>query len=591
MLWRPRSGQGADEDKSAQDRIFVTGSNTNRVFLVGLSDAQDMQLVETINVAMTPLQPAGMTPSGLALSPDRQRLYVVCSDANVVAAVDLDAERSRLRGFIPVGWYPTAARVLPDGRLFVLNGRGNGSHPNPGGPDPSKRITLSHLGERSDEYVGRIQLGSASVIAPFDDEQLREYNRTAMRNSPYRDSLLEDANVPADSPIPTSAGGPTPIKHVIYIVKENRTYDQVLGDLKLGNGDPSLTLFDERAAPNHHKLARDFVVLDNFYVNADVSADGHNWSSSAIANDYVQKMWPNSYAARRKTYDYEGGEPASQPPAGYIWNNAHSAGISMRNYGWWSTNKPRVNGQVPSGEQIQLVRDSILAPVTNKNYRAFDLDYPDVERAKVFIAEWQQLDREDKLPQLIFLRLGNDHTSGIAAGKIAPLSSFADNDYALGMVVEAVSRGKSWGSTAVFVLEDDAQNGPDHVDSHRSPAFILSPYTRRHGFVDSSMYNTTSMLRTIELIVGLRPMTQFDAASKPMWAAFQSKPDLQPYKAAPPQISLTERNPARAAAAAAAVRMDFSEADRADDDELNEQLWRAIRRSDPPAPVRSYFGQ
>ena len=288
-----------------------------------------------------------------------------------------------------------------------------------------------------------------------------------------------------DNPIPSRPGDPSPIQHVIYIVKENRTYDQVFGDLGRGNGDPRLTLFGGSTDPNQHKLANEFVLFDNFYVNSDVSADGHNWATAAIAPDYVQKMWPNSYAGRRKHYDYEGGEPAATPPAGYIWTNVLAAGLSMRNYGYFATNLPE---PAPGGRQIEKVRDPGLTKVTNMKYRAFDLDYPDVDRAKVFLADLAEFEQTGQMPRLIFMRLGNDHTSGTAAGKIAPLSAMADNDYALGMVVEGVSKSRFWPTTAIFVMEDDAQNGPDHVDSHRSAAFVISPYTRR-GVVDSTMYN------------------------------------------------------------------------------------------------------
>jgi len=425
------------------------------------------------------------------------------------------------------------------------------------------------------------------VIDPFDDDRLDAYSKTVLSNSPYRDEKLDRVDIPQGNPVPARPGDPSPIQHVIYIVKENRTYDQVLGGLGKGNGEASLTLFDEKASPNHHKLAREFVLFDNFYVNADVSADGHNWSTSAIAPDYVQKMWPNSYAGRRKRYDYEGGEVAALPPAGYLWTNAASAGISMRNYGWWATNIAKPEGE----RQIAAVRDPLLAKYTNFNYRAFDLDYRDIDRAKVFLTDLQGFEKSGSMPKLMFLRIGNDHTSGTAAGKIAPLSAMADNDAALGMIVEAVSKSKFWPQTAIFVLEDDAQNGPDHVDSHRSPAYILSPYTRRDGFIDSSMYNTTSMLRTMELILGLHPMTVFDAGARPMWNAFATKPDLRPYAAEAARIPLDERNPANSTTAARSARLDFSEADEIEDDELNDILWLAIRKSDPPVPVRSYFSR
>jgi hypothetical protein len=298
-------------------------------------------------------------------------------------------------------------------------------------------------------------------------------------------------------------------------------------------------------------------------------------------------MWPNSYGARRRHYDYEGGEPAALPPAGYIWTNAAQKGISMRNYGWWATNITPAPAQ---GPQIQTVRDPVLATVTCMDYRNFDLDYPDLDRAKVFLRELAEFETKGEFPQLVFLKIPNDHTSGTAAGKIHPLSANADNDAALGQVIEGLTKSRFWPSMAVFVLEDDAQNGPDHVDSHRSPAFLLSPYTRGRG-IDSSMYNTTSVLRTIEILLGLRPMTHFDAAARPMFAAFRKEPDLTPYVAEKPRISLTQRNPATSATAARSARLDFSDADRIDDDELNDILWRAIRKTEPPAPVRSFFGR
>jgi DNA-binding beta-propeller fold protein YncE len=238
--------------------------------------------------------------------------------------------------------------------------------------------------------------------------------------------------------------------------------------------------------------------------------------------------------------------------------------------------------------QVATVRDNALARYTNMNYRGFDLEYPDIERAKVFIKELGEFEAQGNMPKLIFMRLGNDHTYGAAADKLSPLSMVADNDYALGMIVQAMSKSKFWAKAAIFVLEDDAQNGPDHVDSHRSPAFVISPYTHR-GIVDSNMYNTTSMLRTMELIVGLRPLTHFDAGARPMSAAFANSPAGGQYTAEKPRIPLDQRNPAATAAAARSKKMDFSEADQADDDELNDILWRTIRKSEPPAPVRSFF--
>jgi DNA-binding beta-propeller fold protein YncE len=589
IVWRARKAEENREEQARwTGRLFVSAANTNNVYVVGVSESKDLRMIESVNVAMTARMPAGMTPTALAMNADESKLFVVCSDANAVGVVDISEESSAVLGFVPTGWYPTATRSLADGRLVVLNGRGLRSLANPNGPNPTVRPAPVHLGGPIVQYVGRLQTGTASVIDPFDDEALDTYTKTVLTNSPYRDDKLDRADIPEGNPIPARPGDPSPIQHVIYIVKENRTYDQVLGDLGVGNSDPSLTLFHEKSSPNHHKLAREFVLFDNFYVNADVSADGHNWSTSAIAPDYVQKMWPNSYGGRRKTYDYEGGEVAALPPAGYIWTNAAAAGISMRNYGFWATNAPKpAEGQ----RQIARVRDPILAKVTNMNFRGFDLDYPDVDRAKVFLSDLQEFEKSGSMPRFLLLRIGNDHTSGTAAGKIAPLSAMADNDAALGMIVEGVSKSKFWPQTAIFVLEDDAQNGPDHVDSHRSPAYVISPYTRRNGFIDSSMYNTTSMLRSMELILGMRPMTVFDAGARPMWSAFTAKPDTRPYTAEAARIPLDDRNPAMSATAARSARLNFTEADEIDDDELNDILWRAIRNSEPPVPVRSYFSR
>ncbi|HEX4593294.1 MAG TPA: alkaline phosphatase family protein [Bryobacteraceae bacterium] len=576
MVWRDRGSASEEGDEAKwKARIFVSAANTNNVYAVSVSDSGDLSVVESINVATTPRHPLGMTPSALALSVDKNTLYVVCSDANATAVVDIKEARSQVLGFIPTGWYPTAAKALADGRLIVLNGLGSRSYPNPRGPNPTIRSAPAYRGDSTIEYVGRIQTGTASIIPPVTEEALNKYTAEVRANSPYNDDLLD-----------SQPASPPPIEHVLYIVKENRSYDQVLGRLGKGESDPSLCLFQENVAPNHYKLAREFVLYDNFYVNADVSADGHNWSTSAIANDYVVKLWPSTYAKRRDHYDFEGDDPASLPPAGYLWTNAASRGISMRNYGYWATNLKTVaaDGQV----QIEAVKDPVLAKVTDMQYRGWDLGYPDVKRAEAFLRDLAQFENTGTLPALMFMRLGNDHTNGTAAGKIAPFSMFADNDYALGMIVEGLSRSKFWKSTAIFVLEDDSQNGPDHVDSHRAPAYVISPYTHT-GTIDSRMYNTTSMLRTMELILHLRPMTHFDAAARPM--TFAKEGVFTPYQAVKPRISLEELNPQNSPTAARSARLDFSDADLNDDDELNDILWLAIKGTNPPPPVRSLFGR
>jgi DNA-binding beta-propeller fold protein YncE len=578
---RKVSDDDGDEQKAWRYRFFVAAANTNSVFSVSVNDGNSLKLEETLNLAMTPRQPAGMTPSGLALSPDQQRLFIACSDANVVAVVDISEDRGRVEGFIPSGWYPTATRMLPDGRVLILNGRGVASYPS------------SYVGPRAadtpanrQEYVGYKQTGTLSVIDPLTDESLDQYTAAAMGLTPYRDAQLDAASA-GDSVIVSRPGRPSAIQHVIYIIKENRTYDQVFGKLGKGNGDPSLTLFDESAAPNHYKLAREFVLFDNFYVNADVSADGHNWAMAGIAPDYAQRMWPNNYGGRSPYYGFEGGEPANLPPAGYLWTNAIAAGLTVSNYGEFSENKKQAG---PDGIQIDHVRDPSLQGITNLRYRGFDLDYPDAERAKVFLADLKQFEASGQMPSLMILSLPNDHTNGTTPGKLTPLALFADNDYALGMIVEGVSKTRFWGSTAIFAIEDDAQNGPDHVDSHRSILLAISPFTHR-GAIDSSMYNQSSVLRTIELILGLRPMTQFDAAAHPLTAVFAATGDAAPYAAENPRIPLTTRIPVGAAKAERSEKMNFQAADQIDDDELNAILWAAIKGTAAPAPVRSYFSR
>lgn len=582
MVWRDRATRAEDADgdepgEAVQQpgfraRIFVAAANTNSVYSVGVSEGGDLRVVETINVATTPNHPLGMTPSALALSRDQSRLYVVCSDANAAAVVDVTTAHSQVLGFIPTGWYPTAAKSLADGRLVVLNGKGSRSYPNPKGPNPTQRAN-----NMNSQYVAVIQTGSASFIPPLTDDALSTYTAEVESNSPYSDEKLDE--VPP--------GIPAAIQHVLYIVKENRSYDQVFGAIGKGESDPSLCLFNESAGPNHYKLAREFVLFDNFYVNSDVSADGHNWSTSAISNDFVQKMWPSNYGNRNHNYGFEGGEPAAYPPAGYLWTNAAAAGVTMRNYGYWVENKKTPG---PDGIQIEKVLDPVLSKVTNMKYRSFDLDYPDVNRAHVFLDDLAQFESTGQMPALMILRLPNDHTSATTAGKIAPLSAFADNDYALGLIVQGLSHSKFWPNTAIFVLEDDAQNGPDHIDSHRSPALVISPYTHR-GIVDSRMYNTTSMLRTMELILHLRPMTHYDAGARPMFAAFAQQPSLAPYQAEKPRISLDERNPVNSSTARRSARLDFSKEDLNDDNEMNDILWLAIRGTDPPPPMRSIFAR
>jgi hypothetical protein len=395
-------------------------------------------------------------------------------------------------------------------------------------------------------------------------------------------------DVPADSAIPRKVGDPSPIKHCIYVIKENRTYDQVFGDVKSGNGDPNLCIFGEKVTPNHHKLARQFVLLDNFYVDGEVSADGHQWSMGAYATDFVEKTWPLTYRGsltkKLNIYPSEGSFPNMERPAGgYLWDRCAEAKVTYRSYGEWVR-----NGEKP-GEPMKATVPALEGHF-DPEFRSFDLKYPDVKRAERFLSELARFERDGGMPRLTILRLPNDHTAGTKAGDWTPTAMVADNDLALGMVVEGVSKSKFWKDTAILVLEDDAQNGPDHVDAHRSVALVVSPYTRR-GAVDSTPYSTSSVLRTMELILGLKPMSQFDAAARPMYAAFQPEPDFSGYEHVNPDVDLEARNKATAWGAKLSEGFDLAKEDAVDDLLLNEVIWRSVKGADSPmpAPVRAAF--
>lgn len=591
MVWLAQPAPTEETQAKYIGRLFVAATNTNSVYSLGVTPEGRLNMIESINVSLTPLHPLGMSPSALAIDKSGNRLYVACSDANAVAAADISTEHTTVLGFIPTGWYPTAVRVLDDNQLVVLNGKGLGSHPNRNGPVPTEPNRPLYEGGPviSPGYVAHIQTGTVAFIPPVTGDALQSYSDTVQRNSPYRDEMIYEPITDEQTAFfSRTEGHPSPIEHVIYIIKENRTYDQVLGDIEKGNGDKSLVLFGENVTPNLHQLAREFVLYDNFYENADVSADGHNWASAAIAPDYTVKLWPSQYAHRSKTYDFEGGEPANIPPAGYIWDNALQAGLTVRDYGEWTKNMPAKD--VKGLRQIESVEDPVLAPYVDMNFRNFDLEYSDIDRANEFIREWKEFDAKAQAPQMIIVRLPNDHTQGTKPGALTPLSYNAQNDLAVGMLVDAVSHSSLWSTTAIFIIEDDAQNGPDHVDSHRAPAWVISPYTHR-GIVDSTMYNQTSVLRTMEMIVGLRPLTHFDAAAHPMFGSFSRQPDGRPYTVIQPKISLTDKNTGSSPGARASARMDFSAEDRVDDDELNDVIWRSVKQTEPPPPTRSAFAR
>jgi DNA-binding beta-propeller fold protein YncE len=558
--------------------LFVANANRNTVSVI---DLRSNQILETLSASLQKQSPPGSTPNSLALSPDGSWLFVANACNNNLAVFDVSQPgQSRSLGFIPVGWYPTSVRVTPDGKfLLVANGKGLSSKPNRHGPQPGKKDPPATV----KEYIAGLFLGTLSIIELPEREKflerLRDYTARAYQCSPMKANAEVVGKRPANNPIPGRVGGTSPIKHCIYIIKENRTYDQVLGDLAQGNGDPNLCLFPESVTPNHHALAREFVLLDNFYVESEVSADGHEWTVGAYASDFVEKSWPMGYGHNKSgkyPYPSEGRFPVAAPAEGYIWDRARVAGVTYRSYGEFVN-----NGKLPGDPATTTVRE--LQGHFDPWFRCWDMDYPDVKRAERFIEELKRFEHEGQMPRLQIVRLPNDHTFGTSVGKRTPRAMVADNDLAFGMLVEAVSRSKFWPETAIFVVEDDAQNGPDHVDAHRTIAFAISPYTKR-GVVDSTMYSTSSMLRTIELILSLRPMSQFDASAIPMYHSFQSKPDLKRYRARPVTVDLGERNLETAWGRELSEKMDFSKEDAADDLLLNEMVWRSVRGADQPMP-------
>ncbi len=568
----------------ADGRLFVAESNLNSVSVL---DTATGRVTETLATALYPHSPPGSMPNSLALSPDGALLFVANANNNNVAVFDVaTAGRAQSLGFIPVGWFPTSVRVTRDGRtLVVANGKGLTSAANPGGPypgSPAPRSLQAYIGGLLQGTVALIELPSARRRA----EQFGAWTRVAYTCSPLDPTARARGPHPVGSPIPAAVGGASPIKYVIYVVRENRTYDQVFGDVPEGNGDPRLCLFPERVTPNAHALAREFVLLDNFYADGEVSADGHEWSLAGQATDFVEKIWPLNYGHNlRKKFDYpsEGRYPVAFPANGYLWNRAAEAGVSYRSYGEFCRSARR-------GPALSEPSLPVLAGHIDPGYKAWDLEYPDGRRADRFVQELRRYEAEGGLPRLQVLQLCTDHTSGTRAGSCTPTAQVADNDLALGRIVDAVSHSRFWPETAIFVLEDDAQNGPDHVDAHRMPALVISPWTRRRA-VDSTLYSTTSMLRTIELILGLQPMSQYDAAALPMGAAFAAQPDLTPYTERPAQVDLNERNHPLAWGGEESRKMDFTAPDRADDIRLNEIVWRSVRgpKSPMPAPVRAAF--
>jgi DNA-binding beta-propeller fold protein YncE len=561
--------------------LFVANANDNSVSII---DIKKRKVLETVEASLFSNSPTGSTTNSVALSSNEKTLYIANADNNCLAVFDVSTPgNSKSIGFIPVGWYPTCVRTAGD-NIYVSNGKGYTSLANPNGPQPiSKKISLSfQQGDTSHatevQYIGGLFKGTLSIIPTPRPEQINIYTKAVYRNSPYSKNRERITSGEAGNPIPRKPGDSTPIRYVFYIVKENRTYDQVLGDMPEGNGDTSLCLFGEKITPNQHALAREFVLLDNFYVDGEVSADGHNWSFGAYATDYLEKTWVTSYGGRGGNYDAEGNRAIANNKKGFIWDYCQRAGISYRTYGEFADDyKPNIPA---------------LAGHFCPYYTSWDESVRDTTRVNQWKRDFDSLLAINAVPRLSTLRLINDHTEGLRKGKPTPFAHVADNDHAVGMFIEHLSKSKIWKESVVFILEDDAQDGPDHVDAHRSTAYVAGGFVKRN-FIDHTMYTTSSMLRTIELILGLEPMSQYDAAAEPMWRCFTSSPTLTPFITRAFQVDINEKNKVENVWQRISEKLDFSKEDRAPDRLFTEVIWKAVKGEHAivPAPRRAAFFQ
>lgn len=567
------SGDGA--------RLFAASGSTDRIAVV---DTRARRVVAELDDAPPAGPHEGSTPNALALSADGTRLYVAEGDANAVAVFDLSAATSgvaaargsdRLAGRVPAGWYPSAVLALGD-TLLVANGKGRGTFANPDGPQPA--ATTLHQASSGNSTLREIS--GTLQVAPVARAAAAELARMGARV----------AELDRWNAAPAPARPYPPFTHVVYVIKENRSYDQVLGDLPEADGDSTLLFFGPRSAPNHKALARRFGIFDRFFVNAEVSPDGHNWSTAAYTTDYLQKTVPSQYSGRGRSYDYEGtnrgswespnipDDDVNEPASGYLWDLAARKAIPFRNYGEFVV-PVRAGGRTTGYRGTKRA----LAGTTSPDFPGFDLSISDQHRADVWIADLRRFARTGQMPALEIVRLPDDHTSGARGGMPTPRAAFADNDLALGRMVEALSRSPFWPSTVMFVVEDDAQNGPDHVDSHRSVALVISAYNRPgviHRFT-----NTTDVIRTIEEILGLESLSQFDRFGRPLRGIWAAAPELAPYAAIIPAQRLDEKNPPTGPGARESAMLDLRREDAADEDLFNHILWEAIKGRGIPYPA------
>jgi YVTN family beta-propeller protein len=552
--------------------IYVANSNDNTVSII---DASKRKVVEVLNAALFPDAPNGSTTNALALSTDEKTLYIANADNNCLAVFDISKPgASKSNGFIPVGWYPTNVKVIGK-KVFVANGKGFSSKANPYGPNPfaNKQQVNYQQGDlerpKDVQYIAGLFKGTLSIFDEPNANQLAIFSKQVYLNTPYKKEQENIAEGELGNPIPRKVGDKSPIKYVFYVIKENRTYDQVLGDIKKGNGEPRLVLFGEQVTPNQHALANEFVLLDNFYVDGEVSADGHNWTTGAYATDFLEKNWVTSYGGRGGSYDAEGNREVANNKGGFIWDHCKKAGVSYRTYGEFADNyKPN----------IPALKDHLCPYFTG-----FTGMVKDTTRFGQWKREFDSLLAIGSVPNFNTVRFGNDHTEGLKKGRPTPYAHVADNDLAVGMFIEYLSKSSIWNETAIFIVEDDAQNGADHVDAHRSPAYVAGGYVKR-GIVDHTMYSTSSILRTMELILGIPPMSQYDAAATPLWRVFASKANAKGFTARTSMINLEDKNTAINEWQKRSEKFDFAKEDAVPDLEFNLVLWHGLKGDQEPFP-------
>lgn len=566
-----------DMKLSSDGRLFVACSNDNTVYVI---DASKLEVMERLSTTLTPLAPEGSTPDALAIDDARKLLYVANADNNSIAVAHIENRlHSTVVGFIPTGWYPSALLLTEQGRtLYIGNAKGEEGHPDPDGP---------HFGKESDKTLQK----SSLEVLPVTElkEKLSLWTRQVTENTPYHDSLLAEARMPQEpSVIPQHVGEASEIKHIIYIIKENRTYDQEFGDIPNANGDPKLVLFGEEVTPNQHALAKEYVVLDNLYCDGEVSVDGHSWSNSAYATDFNEKQWPPEYGGH-SAGSY--GVHAMVPSAGHLWDLARRKGLTYRSYG-----ESAARASTATGATMEAApgSDGLVGHVS-KEYGA-GLENRDTDKIAVFLRDFKEFesnhdspDPMKRLPNYIVMSMPEDHTRGTAPGAYTPRAMVANNDYAIGQLVDAVSHSRYWPNTAIFIIEDDAQDGADHVDGRRTVGLVISPYVKR-GMVDSTLYSTSSMVRSMELLLGLPAMSQYDAAAMPMYASFGTTPSLKPFNVIKPMIDVNAKNTKDSYGSKESSRMNFKDLDHAPMYALNEILWKSIKGKDSamPTPVHRF---